>query len=440
MQRSANMSTKLLNYFVGLAFISLVLILGFWVERGDFLSLQLLYLGCFALYLFAYRNAQSPHDVNLFIGVAIVARLLLIGSFPNLSDDIYRFFWDGKLWHAGINPFDALPSHYAEQGFPKGLNQTLYDQLNSPNYFTIYPPIAQFIYYIATFTSDVYRSAIVMKLFLFAAEVGSIWLLIRLIKHQGMEEKSVLLYVLNPLIVVELMGNLHFEGVMIFFVLLSYWWLQKGWQRLSAVAFAFSVATKLLPLIFLPFLIHKLGWKKSLQYFVIVGVVTVALFWPLFGSFFIENFGKSLNLYFQKFEFNASLYYVFRWLGYQVYGYNLISVFGPLLALMAGTIIFAKAIQEKSKGLKNLPEQWLWAIIIYLLCTTTVHPWYITLPILLSIFTNYRFPIVWSALIFLTYVNYSYEPYFENLWVVALEYSLVLAYLIHELRLNRRFQ
>jgi hypothetical protein len=189
----------------------------------------------------------------------------------------------------------------------------------------------------------------------------------------------------------------------------------------------------------LPFLIHKLGWKKSLSYFTIVGVVTVALFYPLFGSFFIENFGSSLGLYFQKFEFNASIYYVLRWLGYQVYGYNLISVFGPLLALIAGAIIFAKAIKEQSKRLKNLPKQWLWAIMIYLLCTTTVHPWYATLPILLSIFTNLRFPIVWSALIFLTYINYSYGSYFENLWVVAIEYSLVLTYLIYEVRLNRSF-
>ena len=433
------MSTKLINYFIGLAFITLTFLLVFKIDRSDFLSLQLLYFGGFALYLLAFRNTQYRQDVYLFIAVAIVARLLLIFSFPNLSDDIFRFVWDGKLWHAGINPFDALPSYYAENGFPKGLNQGLYEQLNSPNYFTIYPPIAQFIYYIATFTDDIYSSVILMKLCLFAAEIGTIWLLIQLIKSHGKEERAVLLYVLNPLIVVELMGNLHFEGIMIFFLLLSYYCLLKGWQRLSAVVFALSVATKLLPLIFLPFLIHKLGWKKSLSYLTIVGVVTVALFFPLFGSFFIENFGSSLGLYFQKFEFNASIYYILRWLGYQVYGYNLISVFGPLLALIAGAIIFAKAIKEQSKRLKNLPKQWLWAIMIYLLCTTTVHPWYATLPILLSIFTNLRFPIVWSALIFLTYINYSYGSYFENLWVVAIEYSLVLTYLIYEVRLNRSF-
>ena len=69
---------------------------------------------------------------------------------------------------------------------------------------------------------------------------------------------------------------------------------------------------------FLPFLIHQLGWRKSVQYFFLVGSLTLVLFYPLLGSFFIENFGNSLNLYFQKFEFNASLYYVLRWFGFSI--------------------------------------------------------------------------------------------------------------------------
>lgn len=272
-----------------------------------------------------------------------------------------------------------------------------------------------------------------MKLFLLAAEIGSIWVLFQLFKNRVGEEKRILLYVLNPLIIIEVMGNLHFEGVMIFFLLLAYYWLKKGWLQLSAVAFAFSVASKLLPLMFLPFLIHQLGWKRSLQYFTIVGVVTIGLFYPLLGSFFIENFGNSLNLYFQKFEFNASIYYALRWLGFQLSGYNLIQILGPLLAVIVAATIFAKAITEKTKTIENLPEQWLMAIMLYLFCTTTVHPWYAALPLVLCLFTNYRFPIVWSALIFLTYVNYSYEVYFENLWIVALEYSLMIGYLVYEL-------
>ena len=460
------MPIKIINYFIGLAFVFLTFFISYQTDRSDFVQLILLYVGFFALYLLAYRNTKSQQTLHLYIGIAIVVRLLLVFTIPNLSDDIFRLIWDGKLWHAGINPFDALPSYYAENGFPKSLNMSLYQQLNSPNYFTIYPPIAQLTFYVATFARDIFWSSVVMKLFLLAAEIGSIWILIQLFKDDNLpkslqrrdfykpqvppsegfreaktinNKKRILLYILNPLIIIEIMGNLHFEGVMIFFLLLSYYWLKKGWFSASAIAFAFSIASKLLPLMFLPFLIHKLGWKQSFKYFTIVGVVTIILFYPLLGSFFIENFGNSLNLYFQKFEFNASIYYALRWLGFQISGYNLIQVLGPLLALSVGISIFVIALKNKSKRLEILPEQWLLAIMLYLLCTTTVHPWYVALPIVLCLFTNYRFPIVWSALIFLTYVNYSYSEYFENLWMVTIEYSLVIGYLVYEIRNNTNY-
>jgi hypothetical protein len=61
------------------------------------------------------------------------------------------------------------------------------------------------------------------------------------------------------------------------------------------------------------------------------------------------------------------------------------------------------------------------------------------LPIVISVFTNERFPIIWSFLIFGTYINYSYTPYDENLWVVAIEYILILIYISQKgIHLRRR--
>jgi alpha-1,6-mannosyltransferase len=77
---------------------------------------------------------------------------------------------------------------------------------------------------------------------------------------------------------------------------------------------------------------------------------------------------------------------------------------------------------------ETIYQNFLWSITLYLLCATIVHPWYLTLPIAISVFTNERFPILWSFLIFGTYINYSYTPYHENLWVVAIEYSFILIY------------
>ena len=71
------------------------------------------------------------------------------------------------------------------------------------------------------------------------------------------------------------------------------------------------------------------------------------VFSPLLNLSFVENFSDSLNLYFQKFEFNAGVYYVLRWIGFQYKGYNLIQVIGPLLALCTFLGIVALAFKEK---------------------------------------------------------------------------------------------
>ncbi|MEO0876545.1 MAG: hypothetical protein AAFY48_18235 [Bacteroidota bacterium] len=94
-------------------------------------------------------------------------------------------------------------------------------------------------------------------------------LLIRLLRYWSLPEERVLWYALNPLIIVEVVGNLHFEGAMIFFLLLGLWALlrwkgsdNKWWLAISAVAMAMAVSSKLLPLLFFPFLIRRLGWWR----------------------------------------------------------------------------------------------------------------------------------------------------------------------------------
>ena len=406
-------------------------------------------------------------------------RLLLVFAIPNFSDDLYRFIWDGRLLTQGINPFDHLPSYYIDQNSTiPGLTKELYQQLNSPNYFTIYPPVNQVIFAIAAwlFPTSIWGSSLVMKAFLLVFEIGSILLIISLLKHFKLPAKNVLLYALNPLIIIEITGNIHFEGAMIFFLLLAIWFivLKKRWV-LSAIAFALSVASKLLPLMFLPLLVRRIGktgraanktnalspttkllnqpmqllnsikrrinlaewlslnWKKIIAYFGIIGFTLIGLFIPLINGVFLTNFGDSLNLYFQKFEFNGSLYYCFRWIGFQVKGYNIIGTLGPVLALSALTGILLITLLEAKTTWSKLFERMLFAVCCYLFCSATVHPWYVAMPIVFCLFTRFRFPILWSGLIFLTYINYSYGEYFENLWMVGIEYVLVFGYMLYEI-------
>ncbi len=416
------------KYFWSIILIVLTWGLGYKAEQNVFSDILPFSLAFFLIYWHIFKNVYHLKSVYFFLGLGILLRFLLIFGVPNLSDDIYRFVWDGRLINNGINPFDHLPSYYIDSEVTvQGLDKALYNELNSPEYFTIYPPVCQLIFAFTTFVfpTSVWGNALLMKLLFVLFETGTIVLLVKLLAHFKLSIKNALLYALNPLIIIELTGNLHFEAPMIFFLCLSIWLLVKKRWKTSAIAIALSIASKLLPLIFLPLLIRRLGWKQSFYYFTVVGITLVLLFAPMINGVFISNFGDSLNLYFQKFEFNASIYYLARYIGFQIKGYNLIQMLGPILGLTAFLGILGIAWREKNIQWKYLPEAMLFSICCYLAVTTTVHPWYVSLPIVLCVFTSFRFPILWSGLIWLTYINYSYAVYTENLWVVGFEYVLV---------------
>jgi predicted membrane-bound dolichyl-phosphate-mannose-protein mannosyltransferase len=126
--------------------------------------------------------------------------------------------------------------------------------------------------------------------------LGTIFLLITLLKKLLLPKHLSLLYVLNPLVVIELTGNVHFEGVMIFFVLLAFLlMLQNKWQG-SAICLGLGIATKLLPVLFLPLLINKSGWKKGLMYSLITGITTLILFALVFDIATVQHMLNSVDL------------------------------------------------------------------------------------------------------------------------------------------------
>jgi hypothetical protein len=429
------------HWVYGLLLLALTIGLGFFAQQSDFPAIASFYAAFFLLYWWIIRNISDRAEIRKFIIWAVLLRFVLIFTLPNLSDDVYRFIWDGRLIINGYNPFDHLPTYYIENNLNiPGITPKLFAKLNSPEYFTIYPPIAQATFAIACwiFPNSILGSAIVMKLFLFCFEIGSIRLIVKILDLFDFPPKQVLIYALNPLIIIEITGNLHFEGGMIFFLLLALYWLFKHKYYQSAVAMALSIASKLLPLIFLPLLIRRIGLRNATYYFLITGGVLVLLFFPIFSGTFVENFSSSLDLYFRKFEFNASVYYLARWIGYQQVGYNMIAYIGPSLALGTLLGICAMALFEKTLSFQQLFVKMLFAISLYLLFTTTVHPWYASLPLVLCLFTNFRYPALWSFLITLTYINYSYNPYLENLWVVAMEYSIVFIVFVYEFLAMRK--
>ena len=78
------------------------------------------------------------------------------------------------------------------------------------------------------------------------------------------------------------------------------------------------------------------------------------------------------------------------------------------------------------------------AISFYYFTTTTMHPWYLATLVILSVFTNYRFPIIWSFVIILSYQAYANNPWQENIWLMVFEYFIVYGYLSWEIIQNKK--
>ncbi|GHB53020.1 glycosyltransferase 87 family protein [Persicitalea jodogahamensis] len=413
----------------------------FQTTRSDTVTLLSLWGILFLLYGIAIRDwAKVPF--KFLIGAAVVFRLFGMLHFPNLSDDVYRFIWDGRLLAHGYNPFLYLPSEILTTAiaFQAGLTEALFQKLNSPDYYTVYPPLLQGWFAAATTLGETeWATVFWLRLPIFLGELATLWLLYQLLnilgKDQTQAQRGVLLYALNPLAIVELVGNLHYEGLTICFLLAGLYFYLKQKQTSSATSLALAAGVKLLPLIFIPALLNKKDWEKSLKYVLTAGVVFLLPFLFFFNLTIIENISTSLDLYFRRFEFNASLYYLLRGIGTFVMGYNPIATIGPLLALVSISLILFFSWSKKLK--LSLPERWLFALTTYLLCATTVHPWYIVPLLALSVLSRFRFPIAWSALLPLTYVAYGQSGFQENLWVVAVEYLVVLGWLGWELSHNK---
>ena len=371
------------------------------------------------------------------LAFALLCRLLLLFSFPNLSDDIYRFIWDGRMIHEGLNPYAHLPTDIVDTS--KALGQELFNNLNSPSYFTIYPPIAQFVFYISTFanSADLLQETITMKAIFLVVEVANFYLIYSILKLLQSAPERIYLYALNPLIIIELFGNAHIESLLVFSVLLLIYMILKGREIASGITMAGAISIKLIPALFMPAILWKLPSNKArVRFLISAGMAGAILFIPLLLGTIntISNMGSSVDLFFRKFEFNASIYYVLRYVGYQITGYNQIARLGPfLIIIMAATVIYLAFKSEKNNN-RAFITLLLMSFTAYLFSTTIIHPWYLSIPIVLSVFTPFRFPIIWSYLIFLSYVNYSYNPYYENLWCVATEYSVVITYMWIEIK------
>lgn len=428
-----NIGLKLALLFSGILYF----VFAYVIKRDDTILLFSTIGLLFVFYFYVLRKSVISERLFLFLIVSAFGfRFIFMMSTPALSDDFYRFIWDGRLINSGINPFAYLPDYIHNNALLNGTeNNELFNKMNSPHYFSVYPPVLQGVFFISAKLSfnNNFVAVILLRLFILISEVGTCYFLMKIISHFKLPKPNVLVYILNPLVIIELSGNLHFEAIMLFFITASVYFLIINKLIYSALFFALAVSTKMIPLILLPLFVKSIGFKKGFVYSVIVFVITVILFLPFIDKQLVANIANSVGLYFQKFEFNASFYYLIRWLGFQVSGYNEIALIGKILPIVS--FIFILIISFKN-SVKEIDHGFFYKILqilfIYYLCALIVHPWYVSFLILISVFSNARFAIIWSLLIFGSYITYATLPYYENTLLLWIEYAVVLAWFFLE--------
>ena len=424
-------------------------VFAYYTTRTEYYKIVALYAALF--FLFYKLVDYNKTNLKLLTYTAVILRLIFIFSTPNLSQDFYRFIWDGRMILEGFNPYLYTPDSFINNGiFPIKQAQELYNGMGelSSSHYTNYPPINQLCFTIAALFSShsILCSIISMRLIIIAADIGTLYFGKKLLERLKLPSNRIFWYILNPFIIIELTGNLHFEGVMVFFLIWAFYLLYSDKWKWAAVIFACSISVKLIPLMLLPLFFKffrttktsQICYPKLITFYAIIGITILLLFLPFFSMEFVNNYSKTVGLWFGNFEFNASIYYLLRAIGYSITGYNEIAIIGKILPIISVFIIFGFSLFKQNNSLPKLITSMLLVFTCYLFLSTTVHPWYIATLVIFCVFTNYKFPLVWSFVVILSYLAYSNTSNSENLWIIGLEYLIVFSVFIWEVLLKKR--
>lgn len=431
----------LLVFVAGSTYLTLL------VDRANFVGLITAFAALFFAYFILLRRLNRFGVKQLFI-LAVMLRIIPFFGDAQLSDDYHRFLWDGQLIHHGENPYLHLPEDLKEDALAGrfGLSKTHYEALNSKSYYTVYPPVKQFCFWLAASMGgeDPIAGRLVLRSLLLLGELLLMALLLLLLRGLSWPPERFAWYALNPLVLVEVVGNFHFEGMVVSFLALAAFCLlkahklvkpqgQRTYALLGGLAFGLAVSVKLTPLMLLPLIAASLPWKRIFLPFAVgIALAFLGSFAPFLSDAeaLIAHFQDSLGLYFRSFEFNASLYYLARNAGMQVLGYNPIAVVGPTLSLLSFFGILGLAIHARWRGVSHVrlfARYALYTYALYLFLATTVHPWYLVTLVALAVFAQRWSALLWSFLVLFSYSHYQGGGFEENYFLIAVEYLLLAA-------------
>lgn len=393
----------------GLPFLSL---------RKGIISSFLIHFAClFALYLASVRwTLRDPSDDRPIVGIvlacAIAFRALLVWTPPVLSDDIYRYVWDGRVQAAGLNPYLHPPQ---SPDLAHLRDSAIFPRINRPWAPTIYPPGAQQLFRaIHAARPD---SLFFLKGTIVAFDLLTILLLMKMLRLLGLPAARAILYAWNPLVVFELAGSGHVDGLMLPFLLLCLICLQRRRDGWAGASLGVAAAIKLFPALLLPALIRRHGPRLLVAAAGVMAFLYLPYIWTA-GRNVLGFLPQYLSDPGERFNSGPGGLLAFALGSLSSYPTRL--AHGALVvALLA--IGFRGAMTE-DEGPGAVATEALLLFGTFVTFAQTVHPWYIlwVLPLLAI-----RPSACWlylSGAVALSYVAYTDESLRMPFWAGLLEY------------------
>ena len=356
------------------------------------------YVVAFAGYLLAVRSLDGLSFTTVIV-CGIAFRLTVIAIAPTLSDDIYRYLWDGLVQLQGFNPYQYPPG--AEE-LSVVLRPDILQHVNHPHLPTIYPPFAQFFFRLCAWVAPevwAIKSGIVIW------DCVAVFFFVEHETAYDIEPAAVALYFWNPLVILEGAGQGHIDIVAISLLISALLYLRIGGYGRSAAALALSGLTKLLPIFLLPAfwrwaargeadgrsVLRAMFTTRAVVVPVVFGLVFVGGYipfldvgWQILGS---------LGTYASSWEFNAPIYGLLRELGLGGQTSRLLLAVGFLATACAVSVRPIPAIQAA-----------YYLLGMFLILTPTLHPWYVVWIVPFLCFYGNRGWLTMSGLVVLAYL------------------------------------
>jgi alpha-1,6-mannosyltransferase len=253
---------------------------GLWrqhVYDTDGFTILALVQGAFYLAAVAliWRDGLSRRALIAVLAVAALMRLALLLAPPYLSDDINRYVWDGRVEAAGINPYRYIP---ADPQLAALRDERIFPHVNRSDYApTIYPPVAEYIFFLGTRLSE---SLTAMKATLLVFELAGVLLLLRLLDDCGLPRGRILIYAWHPLTLWEFAGSGHVDAAVVTFVVLALWARRRQAAWLTGSALAAAALVKFFPAVLFPALYRRWDWKMP----VAAAATVIVAYLPFIGA------------------------------------------------------------------------------------------------------------------------------------------------------------